>query len=54
MGIFRRSVDPTELIANTDPSVLEPHVTTYQASRGGSFPPVKKPVPGTPKKQPKK
>ena len=30
---------------------LERHVTTYQASRGGSFPPVPKPVPGTPKEK---
>ncbi|CAL9302903.1 hypothetical protein [Streptomyces sp. SudanB91_2054] len=32
---------------------LKGHVTTYQASRGGSFPPENKPTPGTPKK-PKK
>lgn len=30
---------------------LKGHETTYQASRGGSYPPAKKPVPGTPKKR---
>ena len=28
---------------------LKGHETTYQASRGGYFPPPAKPVPGTPK-----
>ena len=28
---------------------LQGHETTYQASRGGHFPPAQKPVPGTPK-----
>jgi hypothetical protein len=27
---------------------LEGHETTYQASRGGHFPPPQQPVPGTP------
>ena len=48
IGNFRKSVDPDELIANTDPAVLEPHRTTYQASRGGYFPEPDKPVPGAP------
>lgn len=48
MGIFRTSVDPDELIANTDPAVLEPHTTVYQASRGGYFPVEEEPVPGAP------
>lgn len=29
----------------------EGHETTYQPSRGGYFPPPKKPVPGAPKKK---
>ncbi|MFE7232544.1 hypothetical protein ACFVAF_18160 [Streptomyces sp. NPDC057596] len=49
MPKFRASVDPKELIANTDPAVLEPHKTVYQPSRGGHFPEPPKPVPGTPK-----
>ena len=28
---------------------LKGHETTYQASRGGHYPPAPKPVPGTPK-----
>lgn len=39
-------------IKQDDPR-LKGHETTYQASRGGWFPPEPKPVPGTPKK-PKK
>ncbi|MET8818474.1 hypothetical protein [Streptomyces rochei] len=39
-------------IEQNDPR-LQGHETTYQASRGGSFPPEKKPVPGTPQ-QPQK
>ncbi|WP_159027856.1 hypothetical protein [Streptomyces pactum] len=39
-------------IRQDDPR-LKDHETTYQASRGGSFPPEKKPVPGTPKKRKK-
>ncbi|WP_262505432.1 hypothetical protein [Streptomyces sp. TRM68367] len=38
MPRFRASVDPDELIANTDPAELEPHRTTYNADRGGHFP----------------
>jgi hypothetical protein len=38
MPIFRASVDPDELIANTPPEVLEPHKTVYDAARGGHFP----------------
>lgn len=30
---------------------LKGHETDYQGSRGGYFPPVPKPVPGTPKKE---
>lgn len=35
-----------------DPAKANPkYATTYQASRGGWFPPVPKPVPGTPKEK---
>jgi len=37
-------------IKKTDPR-LKGHETTWQASRGGSFPEPKKPVAGTPKKK---
>ena len=30
---------------------LKGHETTYQASRGGYFPPTPQPVPGTPKEK---
>ncbi|MGW5130371.1 hypothetical protein [Streptomyces sp. NPDC004135] len=36
-------------IKKDDPR-LKGHETTWQASRGGSYPEPKKPVPGTPKK----
>lgn len=38
MPIFRASVDPDELIANTPPEVLEPHKTVYDPERGGHYP----------------
>lgn len=38
MGIFRASVDPDELIANTDPAELEPHTTVYDEDRAGHYP----------------
>ena len=34
-----------------DDERLKGHETTYQASRGGHFPAVEKPVPGAPKEQ---
>lgn len=35
-----------------DPAKADPkYTTTYQASRGGWFPPTPKPVPGTPKEK---
>ncbi|MFB7162312.1 hypothetical protein [Streptomyces sp. NPDC056242] len=46
MPKFRLSISRDELFANTDPKVLEGHETTYQASRGGSFPKKDQPVPG--------
>jgi hypothetical protein len=47
---FRRSVPQEELRAKLTPEQQAQHATTYQASRGGHFPPAQKPVPGTPKK----
>ncbi|MFI5755637.1 hypothetical protein [Streptomyces sp. NPDC051569] len=35
--------------ASDDPR-LRGHETTYQASRGGHYPPLKKPIAGAPKK----
>ncbi|CAL9313953.1 MULTISPECIES: hypothetical protein [Streptomyces] len=43
---FKKPIEP-------DDPRLEGHETTYQASRGGSFPTEEKPVPGTPQ-QPNK
>ncbi|MFD5002206.1 hypothetical protein ACFWMV_04790 [Streptomyces mutabilis] len=43
---FKKPIEP-------DDPRLEGHETTYQASRGGSFPTGEKPVPGTPQ-QPNK
>lgn len=37
------------VLKNGDPR-LKAHETTYQASRGGSLKPTKKPTPGAPKK----
>jgi hypothetical protein len=48
---FRKSISQAELRAKMTPEQLEKNATTYQASRGGHFPPEKKPVPGTPKKK---
>jgi hypothetical protein len=36
---------------SADDPRLQGHETTYQASRGGHFPPAQKPVPGKPKDQ---
>ena len=36
---FRRSVPQAELRAKMTPEQLEQNATTYQASRGGHFPP---------------
>lgn len=40
---------PRRLKVDPDDPRLKGHETTYQASRGGWFKPVEKPVPGTPK-----
>ncbi|MEV8394813.1 MULTISPECIES: hypothetical protein [unclassified Streptomyces] len=50
MPKFRTSVPMSELRDRLTPEQREQHATTYQASRGGYFKPVTKPVPGTPKK----
>jgi hypothetical protein len=39
MPNFRTSVDPVELLANTDPALLEEHTTVYDPDRGGHYPP---------------
>ncbi|MFJ4649485.1 hypothetical protein ACIP6Q_39125 [Streptomyces bobili] len=44
---FKKPIEPT------DPR-LSGHETDYQASRGGHFPVPPKPVPGTPKEQPRR
>ncbi|EST22788.1 hypothetical protein [Streptomyces niveus] len=50
MPPFRPTVPMSELRDKLTPEQREQHATTYQASRGGHFKPVAKPVPGTPKK----
>ncbi|MFD5573475.1 hypothetical protein [Streptomyces cadmiisoli] len=35
---FRLVVDPGELTADTDPKVLDPHNTVYDADRGNRYP----------------
>lgn len=43
------ALDKKISIAPGGPHADPRHATTYQASRGGSFPAPAKPVPGTPK-----
>ncbi|WP_158101940.1 hypothetical protein [Streptomyces swartbergensis] len=50
MPKFRTSVPMSELRDKMSDADKQQHATTYQASRGGSFPEPAKPVPGTPQK----
>ena len=45
---FRKSISQAELRANQPAAQKGQQTTVYQPSRGGHFPAVKKPVPGTP------
>lgn len=48
---FRRSIPQAELREMIPEEQRAQHETVYQASRGGHFPIVEKPVSGTPKQE---